>query len=73
MDDLWSWVLAGLGIVQIYLTGKKRRIGWVVGFITSCMWATYAVLFGAWGFLFSAAVFGWIHVKNWLDWGEDKE
>lgn len=67
--SLWSFALAGLGILQIYLTGKKLRIGWVVGIGTSVLWFVYGLATAQYGFLISAVVFGAIHWKNWRVWG----
>lgn len=66
--SLWSFALAGLGILQIWLTGKQLRIGWVVGMVTSALWFAYGYATGQYGFLISAIVFGAIHFKNWRAW-----
>lgn len=69
--DLWSYGLAGLGIAQIVLTGQKKRIGWIVGLATSCLWVAFALVTKQYGFLISSTVFGTIHVRNWIAWGKD--
>jgi nicotinamide riboside transporter PnuC len=66
--DPWSFALAGLGILQIHLTGKKRRIGWIVGLFTSALWLIYGATTEQYGFIISALVFGWFHWKNWVAW-----
>ena len=66
--SFWSFALAGLGILQIYLTGKKLRIGWVVGIATSVLWFIYGLATTQYGFLISAIVFGAVHYKNWQSW-----
>lgn len=68
--SLWSFALAGLGIAQIWLTGKKIRHGWLVGVLTSVLWFIYGVTTEQYGFLVSAVVFGVIHIKNWQAWGK---
>lgn len=70
MTEAWSWVLAAGGLGQLWLAGKKLRSAWVVGFVTSCLWAVFAVMTGSWGFLVSAVVFGFVHVRNWLLWSK---
>jgi hypothetical protein len=69
--SLWSFVLAGLGILQIYLTGKKLRIGWIVGLLTSLLWLIFGVVTEQYGFIISAFVFGYFHLKNWVAWRAD--
>jgi len=66
--SLWSFALAGLGIAQIVLTGRKLRIGWVVGMATSALWFVYGLATEQYGFLISAMVFGMIHYRNWRSW-----
>lgn len=69
--DYWSYGLALLGIGQIVLTGRKKRIGWLLGLATSGLWVAYAIIEHQYGFLLSSAVFATIHVRNWLAWGKD--
>jgi hypothetical protein len=69
MNDIWSWVLALSGLLQLWLVGRMVRAGWLVGMFTSFLWAVYAVTFSAWGFIVSAVVFGWVHWSNWRKWG----
>lgn len=66
--SLWSFALAALGIAQIVLTGKKLRVGWIVGIATSCLWFVYAFATAQYGFVISAIVFGWLHFRNWRAW-----
>jgi len=69
--DLWSFILAGLGIAQITLTGKKKRVGWLIGLLTSCIWMVFAIVTQQYGFVVSSIIFGYIHIKNWLAWSND--
>ena len=69
MIEAWSWVLALGGLSQLVLAGKKLRVAWVVGFGTSVLWAVFAVTTGSFGFLLSATIFGFVHVRNWILWG----
>lgn len=68
--DFWSYGLALLGIGQIVLTGQKKRIGWLLGLATSCVWVAFALVTKQYGFLISSAVFASIHIRNWIEWGK---
>jgi nicotinamide riboside transporter PnuC len=68
--DLWSFALAGLGMAQIWLTGRKQRIGWLVGLATSCTWVVFALVSQQYGFIISSLFFGTLHIKNWIAWGK---
>lgn len=70
MIEAWSWILAAGGLGQLWLAGRKYRSAWIVGFATSCLWAVFAITTGSWGFLVSAAIFGYVHVNNWILWGK---
>ena len=69
--SLWSFALAALGILQIWLTGKKLRVGWIIGLATSALWFVYGFATEQYGFIISALVFGAIHFKNWRAWSGD--
>jgi len=69
---LWSYLLAGLGILSIYLTGRKLKSGWVVGLINSALWIAYGLTSGQYGFVISALVFIGVQLKNYLNWAEEE-
>jgi len=68
--SIWSFVLAGLGLVQLWLSGSKRRFGFVVGMFTSVGWFWYGLDSSQWGFLVSAVVFFVVHVRNFVRWSK---
>jgi nicotinamide riboside transporter PnuC len=65
---IWSFVLSGLGVVSLYLTGKKLAVGWLVGLFNTALWVIYALTTAQYGFLVSSAVFTVVQVKNYLEW-----
>jgi hypothetical protein len=66
----WSFVLAGLGLVQLWMSGSKRRSGFVVGMVTSVGWFWYGLDSAQFGFLVSAVVFFVVHVRNFVRWSK---
>jgi nicotinamide riboside transporter PnuC len=70
---IWSYTLAGLGVLSLYLTGKKLKSGWVVGLVNSGLWIIYAITTNQLGFLLSAFVFIWVQAKNWLKWKAEED
>jgi hypothetical protein len=68
--DLWSFGLAGGGLVQLWLSGSKRRVGFVVGMLTSLGWFVYGWQSRQFGFLVSAVVFFVVHVRNFVRWSK---
>jgi hypothetical protein len=68
--EFWSFALAGLGLVQLWLAGSKLRFNSVIGGFTSVVWFAYGVVFEQWGFLVSALVFFVVHVRNYVRWSK---
>jgi hypothetical protein len=68
--EFWSFLLAGLGLLQLWLAGSKLRVNSVVGGLTSVAWFAYGVAFQQWGFLISAVVFFIVHVRNYVRWSK---
>lgn len=68
--DIWSFVLAGLGLFQLWLSGSKLRVNSLVGGFTSVAWFVYGLDSGQFGFLVSAVVFFIVHVRNWIRWSK---
>lgn len=66
--QLWSWALTAVGVLGIYLAGRRARVGWAVGFGAQALWIAYAVATRQWGFIFSAIAYGTVYGRNWLRW-----
>lgn len=69
---IWSWVLAVIGILGIYLAGRKKAAGWLVGMSAQLLWFVYAIVTKQWGFIFTAVAYAVIYGKNWLAWASEK-
>lgn len=64
----WSWLLAAGGILGIYLAGREKSVGWLVGLGMQFLWAVYAVATDQWGFVLTAVAYAVIYGKNWWSW-----
>lgn len=64
----WSWLLAGVGLVGLWLAGSKNRAGWAVGVAAQALWISYALVSHQHGFLASAAGYGFVYLRNWWAW-----
>lgn len=70
----WSWLLMAVGVTGLFLAGKKRKIGWMIGIGVQLLWIIYAIVSRQWGFIASALVYGAVNVINWRRWHrEEKE
>ena len=72
MSVAWSIGLAAIGILGIYLAGRKNLWGWFIGFSAQVLWIIYALATHQWGFIASALAYGFIYGKNWLSWRNER-
>lgn len=68
MYQLWSWILTAVGVTGLYIAGRKSWLGWAIGLGAQFLWITYALATRQYGFLASAAAYGWVYAKNLRSW-----
>lgn len=64
----WSWLLAGIGIVGLYVAGSKKAWGWLIGLAVQVLWIAYALATEQYGFVASALAYGFVYGRNYLRW-----
>ena len=69
----WSWLLTAVGVTGLYFAGRKRALGWGIGFGAQVLWVAYALSTGQHGFLASAFAYGWVYAKNFRAWRSERE
>lgn len=65
MNPYWSYLLTAVGIIGLWLAGKKK-IGWAVGVGAQSLWIIYATVTHQWGFIVSALLYGSVYTRNFL-------
>lgn len=65
---LWSYSLAAVGILGIWLAGRRNLWGWAVGCGAQVLWIVYALVTDQYGFIVSALAYGVVYGRNWLRW-----
>lgn len=68
MSWWWSYLLTAVGVLGLYLAGKKDRRGWVVGMGAQLLWFAYAISTRQWGFIGSCVAYGSVYTRNFLAW-----
>lgn len=68
MSPLWSYTLGALGVLGIWLAGRKSAWGWAVGFGAQFLWLAYALITAQHGFIITAVVYGTVYARNWWRW-----
>jgi hypothetical protein len=58
-------------LAVLYITGKKKRIVWMIGIINQAAWLAYSIQTEQWGFLPGVVLVGGMYIKNWVDWGRE--
>lgn len=69
---IWSIILAAIGILGLWLAGKKKSIGWAVGLFAQILWIIFAIVTQQYGFILSALAYGYVYAKNWKSWYQDE-
>lgn len=65
---IWSTVLAAVGILGLYVAGRRLWWGWAIGLAAQVLWIAYAIVTRQWGFIASALAYGFVYGRNALRW-----
>jgi hypothetical protein len=66
---IMPWVLTGFTCVNLWLLGRQRRSGFIVGLAAQPLWLAFDYAVGAYGLMPLALVLGWLYVDGWRRWG----
>jgi hypothetical protein len=69
--EMWSWVLAAIGVSGIFFVGQKTIWGWLVLLANEVLWTVYAVVTQQYGFIFSAIAYATVYIRSYLHWKRD--
>lgn len=69
---IWSILLAAVGILGIYLAGRKNLWGWALGVGAQVLWFVFAIVTQQYGFILSALAYGWVYGLNFWKWSAAK-
>lgn len=63
-----SWTLGGVAAVGLLIVGRKKAWGWLLLVGAQCMWITYGVRTGQYGFIASGLGFALLNGHNYRKW-----
>lgn len=69
---VWSFVLAAIGILGLYLAGSKNLWGWAVSFSAQLLWLIFAIVTHQYGFILSAFAYGYVYARNYALWRKEE-
>lgn len=64
MSMWWSWALAAVGLLGMWLAGTGKRIGWTIGALGQLVWIAYAIATGQYGFVLTALAYAFVYLRN---------
>lgn len=68
MNANWSYLLTAVGILGLYLAGRRIPAGWLIGLGAQGLWIAYATATQQYGFYVSAVAYAAVYSKNFLTW-----
>lgn len=70
---IWSFTLAAIGILGIWLAGKNSKWGWAVGLGAQVLWFIFAIVTKQYGFILTALAYGWVYGSNFIKWHKKEQ
>jgi nicotinamide riboside transporter PnuC len=71
--ELWSWVLAAIGVTGIFFVGKKVIWAWLILLVNECIWIAYALTTDQYGFIVMATAYAAVYIKSYIAWRKEAE
>lgn len=71
--ELWSWILAAVGVTGIFFVGKKAIWAWLILLINECIWIAYAITTKQYGFIVMATAYAIVYIKSYIEWKREAE
>jgi hypothetical protein len=71
--ELWSWILAAIGVTGIFFVGKKMVWAWLILFANEFLWIAYAIRTNQYGFIVMATAYAIIYIKSYVSWKKEME
>lgn len=71
MSWWWSWLLTAIGVLGLWLSGRRNYWGWCVGLAAQLLWIAYAIVTTQWGFIVSALAYAVVYGRNFIRWRRD--
>lgn len=71
-DQLWSWILTGVGLTCFWLAGRKIWWAWYIGIAGQVLWLAYSLSTQQWGFIAGVVAYTAVYVRNAMRWTTER-
>lgn len=61
--EIWSWLLAAIGLAGLLLAADRPVIGFGLAVLAQPLWTTYAIVTQQWGFIIAALVYVVVYTR----------
>lgn len=68
---IWSFALSFVGVLGLFLAGKRMKIGWLVALSNEVLWLAYTIATAQWGFLIAISIYSFVYVQNYVRWRDE--
>ena len=72
-EQLWSWLLAIVGITGFILAGRKIWWAWWVNLACQVLWFAYGFFTDQWGFVAASIAYTIVFAKNAISWTSEHQ
>ena len=70
--ELWSWLLAAIGVTGMFFVGKKTVWGWLILLLNECIWIAYALATKQYGFIAMAIAYAAVYIRSYIHWKKEE-
>lgn len=63
-----DWVATFFNVLALYLIGKKKKIGFVMGFLATIGWMVFGIIAESAATIMANIMFLALNVKGYLEW-----
>lgn len=72
VSQYWSWVLAAIGLLGFWLSGRKVWWSWYINVANQALWFTYAIVTDQYGFIVASIAYTVVFGRNAYIWTKDR-
>lgn len=60
---MWSYLLAGVGILGLFIAARRPRLGWSISIAAQGLWLCYALATHQYGFIGASVAYTFVYAR----------